>query len=59
MRSLSKKKRELAVKAALFNAHMEGFQVPASVVKESNQVLTGKRTANELVRQYALRYSKH
>jgi len=55
---LSLKKRDTAMKSALFNARMEGFHVPESIVRESRKILDGKLTADELIRQYTVRYTK-
>lgn len=55
---MSSRKRDKAMKSALFNARMEGFHVPDSVVRESRRVLDGKLTADELVRQYKSQYTK-
>lgn len=58
MKVMSSRKRDKAMKSALFNARMEGFHVPDSVVRESRRVLDGKLTADELVRQYKSQYTK-
>lgn len=58
MKSLSPRKRRAIIKSALFNARMEGFQVPNQAVREGTQILEGKISADELVQRYVARYSK-
>ena len=58
MKLLSLKKRERVMKFAIFNARMEGFYVPDSVVRESRKILEGKQSADAFVRQYTARYAK-
>ena len=58
MKSMTLKKRDNIMKAALFNARMEGFSVPESVVSASEQVLAGKVKADKLVSQYKAQFSK-
>lgn len=57
MKLLSRKKRDSAMKFALFNARMEGLHVPESVARESRKILDGKLTADEFIRQYTVRYA--
>jgi len=52
------KERDSIMEAALFNARMEGFSVPESVVRASEQVLTGKIKADKLVSQLKSQLSK-
>jgi len=47
------------IKSALVIVGMEGFRVPASVVRDGKRVLDGKVTADELVQQYKSRYRRN
>ena len=58
MKLMTLKERDSIMEAALFNARMEGFSVPESVVRASEQVLTGKVKADKLVSQYKAQFSK-
>ncbi|MEA4884411.1 MAG: antitoxin VbhA family protein [Clostridia bacterium] len=53
---ISEEKQAAVVRTALFNARMEGFQIPDIVIQEGKQMLRGKITAAELVQQYKFRY---
>ena len=55
---ISKKRQQKAISSALFNARMEGFEVHPSTVEEGKGILTGRVSADELVRQYKAKYLK-
>lgn len=56
---ISQESQDAIIRSALFVSRMEGFRVPASVVRDGRRVLEGKVTADELVQRHKSRYCRN